>query len=304
MKLMKKLAFYITVGICAIAVVVFFTFDSSGFYPSAPEHEYYEIEKKWEMPNILEEVSGIVVMDSNRIACVQDEQGIIFIFNLKKDKIEEEIKFGGNGDYEGLAINGDDAYVLRSDGTIFEVSDFMTEHKGVRKFETELTARQNLEGLCLDAENNRLLLAIKSQEEDDKEHKGVYTFDLVNMRLDPEPFFSIDLKDPIFEDVSVNQLTKKMRPAEIAIHPQTGEIYMIDGRQPKILILDKKGNPKELYLLDKRKFNQPEGMNFSKSGQLFISNEGHGNPANILQVNLQPKPKKEKSTPSKKDSLN
>ena len=34
---------------------------------------------KWEVPDILREVSGIAYLGPNRFACVQDEQGTIFI---------------------------------------------------------------------------------------------------------------------------------------------------------------------------------------------------------------------------------
>ncbi len=34
----------------------------------------------------------------------------------------DEIPFGPSGDYEGIAINGTTAYVLRSDGVILKLS--------------------------------------------------------------------------------------------------------------------------------------------------------------------------------------
>lgn len=289
--LMRKTALYISLGICMLAAAIFFTFDTSDLYSSGPEHEYYEVLRKWELPEELEEISGMAFVDDQTIACVQDEKGIIFLYNLKEDQIEEEIEFGDNGDYEGLTLDGETAYVLRSDGTIFEVKHYLHD-KEVTKYETSLTARENIEGLCLDKKHDRLLLAVKSQGKEDRQHKGVYTFDLSTKKLDPEPFFNIDMKDPIFDDVKTNQLIKKIRPSEIGVNPTTGELYIIDGRQPKILITTPEGKSKQLYLLDKKKFPQPEGLTFSPSGQLYISNEGHGQPATILEVQLEPKPKK------------
>ena len=40
------------------------------------------ITKKWEMPNELTEISGLSYMDEQRFACVQDELGTIFIYNI------------------------------------------------------------------------------------------------------------------------------------------------------------------------------------------------------------------------------
>lgn len=296
---MRKTALYITLGICSLAAAIFFTFDTSHLYSSGPEHEYYKVLQKWELPDELEEISGMVFIDDQTIACIQDEKGIIFLYSLKDNQIEEEIEFGDNGDYEGLALNGETAYVLRSDGTIFEVANYLHDKK-VTKYETSLTARQNIEGLCLDKNNNRLLLAVKSQGKEDRQHKGVYTFDLASKQLNPRPFFNIDMKDPIFEDVKTNQLIKKIRPSEIGVNPGTGELYIIDGEQPKILITTPEGKSKQLYLLDKKKFPQPEGLTFSPSGRLYISNEGHGEPATILMVQLEPKPEKKPQHKEKK----
>ncbi|MEH6408144.1 MAG: hypothetical protein V7767_12765, partial [Leeuwenhoekiella sp.] len=58
------------------------------------------------------------------------------------------------------------------------------------------------------------------------------------------------------------------------------------GVRPKLLVLDKNGKPKHVYKLDHDDFNQPEGLTFSPSGKLYISNEGHKDPGNILEVEL------------------
>src|SRR3954469_25329989 len=50
------------------------------------------ISRKWEMPHQLKEISGIVWLDENHFACVQDEAGEIFIFNTGQNKIEKIIK--------------------------------------------------------------------------------------------------------------------------------------------------------------------------------------------------------------------
>src|SRR5689334_6419441 len=49
------------------------------------------IEKKWEMPAVLNEVSGIATISEKELACVQDEIGTIFIFNIENGSIEKEI---------------------------------------------------------------------------------------------------------------------------------------------------------------------------------------------------------------------
>lgn len=233
----------------------------------------------------MDEVSGIEWMDKNRIACVQDEDGIIFIYNLENLEIEREIDFAGPGDYEGLAINENTAYVVRSDGTLFEISNFRGNNPKTQKFETFLMEAQNVEGLCLDRSNNRLMLAIKDKERDSDDYKGVYAFNLQNKELEKKPVFKLDMKDKLLENSGKNR-SKRFRPSEIEIHPKTGEIYLLDAKDPKLIIADGSGKFKRIYTLDEDKFNQPEGLTFNPDGSLFISNEAGSGPANIIEVKI------------------
>ena len=119
----------------------------------------FRIEQKWDLPEELKEVSGIAYLDQNRFACVQDEDGIVFIYNINDQKIEGKIPFAGAGDYEGITVNGNTAYVVRADGLLYEV-DLKMSNKNVATYKTALTQNHNVEGLCFDKENNRLLLAL------------------------------------------------------------------------------------------------------------------------------------------------
>jgi hypothetical protein len=56
-----------------------------------------------------------------------------------------------------------------------------------------------------------------------------------------------------------------------------------------LLILDQSGAVKKLYQLEKSSFNQPEGITFSPTGDMYISNEGSKQPGNILHVTLNEK---------------
>src|SRR5687768_17075668 len=118
------------------------------------------IMQKWDLPEELKEVSGISYLANDRFACIQDELGSIFIFNSGSGQIEKTIPFAGAGDYEGIAVNGTMAFIIRADGHLFELN--MDAGRGsLREYDTHLSMEQNVEGLSYDAQNNRLLLAIK-----------------------------------------------------------------------------------------------------------------------------------------------
>lgn len=266
-------------------VIIFFSFKRKSSENLKAEIKY-QIIQKWELPEDLEEVSGIVWIKNNLIACVQDEEGKIFVYNLKSSKVENSISFAGSGDYEGITVIEDDAFVLRSDGVIFEVVDFMGANPQVKEFVTKANQLPeiNIEGLCADPANNRLLLAVKERK-DSPSHKEIFAFDLDRKDSEKNPLYRVNLADPIFSEVN-EKLENKFSPGEIGIHPQTGEHFILDGSRPKLLIAGEGNAPKELFMFRLEDFPNPEGLTFNPEGDLFISNEAEDAPANILQVKL------------------
>lgn len=241
--------------------------------------------RKWEMPAELTEISGLSYIDNDRMACVQDELGEIFIYNTSSSSVEKKIPFGATGDYEGLAVVDETVWVLRADGKLFEVNNIHTANPGVNEHTTHLTIKQDSEGLCYDKKNNRLLIAIKGAEIATDDYKGIYSFDLAAKKMDQQPVFKIDLLNEVFES---NGKKKKgsINPSGISIHPVSGEMYITDGRNSKLLITDATGVIKNLYQLNSKEFSQPEGIAFNAAGDLFIANEGTNQPGNILQVKI------------------
>ena len=94
---------------------------------------------KYILPGCLTEISGISYYSPDKIACIQDEKGFIYLYDVKSKKIASTCKFGNSGDYEDIAVVGDTAYVLRSDGVIFRVEDFTNPYRRVRKISTSLS---------------------------------------------------------------------------------------------------------------------------------------------------------------------
>lgn len=232
-----------------------------------------EVLNTWELPDKLMEVSGIAWIDENRIACVQDEEGIIFVYNIASSTIEREIPFGENGDYESIALVDENAYVLRSDGTLFEINDFMENSPTVREYDTPMTEDHDLEGLCHDKIHQRLLFAMKESDHEDNDYKGVFAFDLATKKLDMSPVFKLKMPSD----------AKKFRPSEIEIDPE-GNLYVLTAKEPRIILFEDE-QPVEIYQLNEHVFPQVEGLSFGPRGKIFISSEGK--PGKIFQIVLQ-----------------
>lgn len=241
--------------------------------------------KRWDLPAELREVSAIAYVDPKRFACVQDEEGSLYIFNTETNQIERKFRFAGKGDFEGLTLAESTAYVLRSDGVIFEIDNYNSDQAGVKQHATHLTAANDCEGLVWDKKQNRLLVTVKNAE--GKAHSPIYSFDLKAGKMAEQPAFTIDFNHAVFEK-SGKKKDRRIRPSAIGIHPSTGELYVLEGTNPKLLIMDQNATPQKLVVLDKADFAQPEGLTFSPAGDLFISNEGVKSSGNILQVAAKP----------------
>jgi uncharacterized protein YjiK len=245
------------------------------------------ISKRWDMPQVLTEISGLSYIDADRFACVQDEMGTIFIYNTKTSAIEKEIVFSGAGDYEGLAMVNETVWVVRSDGHLYEVNNINTEKPVVKQYDTPLTVQHNIEGLCYDKKNNRLLLASKDGEPGATDYKGIYAFDLTTKTMQAQPAFKIDLTNEVFANGGAGKKKSGgIMPSSIAINPVTNDLYITDGRKAKLLVLTADGGIKKLYSLNSSEFPQPEGITFKPSGELFIANEGPKQAGSILSVEV------------------
>lgn len=269
--------------------------DNTGYNFSSPS-------KVYPMPFALREISGLSVIDNDNVACVQDEEGSVFIFSLAKEEIQRRIPFAGKGDFEELALVGKDAYVLESNGDIYHITDYSAEGTpGVKKLSTQLDKESDAEGLCYDKKNNRLLISCKGKaEEKGKTTKAVYAFDIGSQKLSNGPVFNISLKeikdalsktsgDKKSKEMKADEIDQVFTPSGIAIHPLTGEYYVLSSQNNLLAVLDEQGKVSEVHKLKSELFTQPEGIAFASSGELFISNEGQKGMGNILRFEYEKK---------------
>ncbi len=254
--------------------------------PELPRH-VVKITRTWELPPVLKEISGIAYIDSSHILCVQDEVGSVYIYNITRSVMESQIPFGPPGDYEAVALVKDVIYVACADGRLFEISGYNSAKPLVKEYGTHLTVKQNVEGLSYDAVSNVLLVAIKGQEEGNQSYKGIYSFDPVKKQMSVKPVIKINLQDPLFGKAQSKKPQSVIRPSDLAVHPISGDIYVLDGSKPQLLIMDKAGKTKALYLLRRPVFNHPEGITFSPTGECYISDGGNRQqPGRLLLVEI------------------
>lgn len=228
----------------------------------------------------LEEISGLSMVRDGILACVEDEQGILYLIDISQKKIIQKIPFAKKGDYEGVEIWRNTAFVLRSDGNIYEIKNF-TKNPKVKEYHTFLSKRNNTEGLCYDPESRSLWIVCKGEayvKESHKKRKALYTFSISHKTLQTDPFLVIDWDD-------LNKFSSKKQhfnPSAVAIHPLSKDIYILASSGEIMVVMDRQGKIKAIQKLARSTFSQPEGICFDKTGTMYISNEGRGGRASIL----------------------
>lgn len=273
------IAFYIIFGILLFVGLV--------YYFSKTDYKYSDelkVVKTFELPFVLREVSGISHVDDTKIACIQDEDGIIFIYDLEDEQIVKEIKFGPQGDYESIRVLDSVAYVMESDGKIFKIIDFESNQRSIETYETEFASFNDMESLDYHKELKKFLTIPKENNLLNKrEDFIIYLIDPEDFKIEKELFTSLNYIDSIF-DMKTNRFVESdFLASELTIHPETGEIYILDSRIPKLLVLHPDGNPKKMHLLNPKDFQQPEGLSFDSKGKMYISNEE----SDFLEQNIQ-----------------
>lgn len=252
------------------------------------------------LPESLHEISGIAFFRKNELVCVQDEKGVIYFYNIKKDKLRNSIPFAKDKDYEAICNVNDTLFVLCSNGEISEIN-ISDDENIVHSYKTFLSKQNNCEGLCYDKKFNRLLVACKGKPEKKtaaKYMKAIYAFDLERKKLLEKPAFVIDpddVKAHLLNEEQVdleNRESQKQKaigpfsfePSEIGIDPLTNDVYVLSSVGKIILSMSYQGTIKFAYHLDPHTFKQPEGIAFAEDGSMFISDEGRGGRANLIRV--------------------
>lgn len=258
---------------------------------------YYAIDnpdKKYFLPYVLEEVSGLGWKEDNILLAVDDEKGKVFEYSLIKKDIVNSIKFFRGDDFEGVELVNKHIYVLRSDGDIFKIKYSADKEVKPKKIETELSKKNDTEGLGYDPEKGWLLIACKEKAEiGDKDIKGraFYAFDLEKDKLKKKPLFTIGTKEleafwESKKDYDYDPDRIKFKPSAIGFHPISKDYYIISSVGRMVLVVDQEGNIQASYPIAPGILGQPEGIAFAPNGDMYISSEGEGDRGYVLKFKM------------------
>lgn len=241
--------------------------------------------------DVLHEVSGITFSENetDRLYAVEDETGTLYRFQLHSKDLGE-IKFAKKGDYEGLAVSRGRVIVMRSDGKLYsfkEPGEFTGSLAGVDEWKG-LVPKAEYESLAALPDGSVFLLCKECDVDKKTGRTSGYKLLLDDSgRMSKVAEFSIDHKQ-IDHFVSLDG--KDFRPSALSRNPLTGEWYILSSVNKMLVITDEQFQVREAYPLDPKIYNQPEGLTFDDSGNLYVSNEGGDltNKGTILHIKRTP----------------
>ena len=219
------------------------------------------------LPGELQEISGLTLLPSGNVGAVQDEAGVIYEIDPGTGEVVSRETFSDPGDYEGIELTPDAVWVLESDGDLYRTQRGADGGVETEKIETGLKSKNDTEGLGYDLARNRLLIACKEDPGPGlKGVRAIYAFDLAARAMSDRPVITLDR--------SVVDGRDDFKPSALAVHPRTGQVYVLSSVRKALAVVEADGTLTAVVELPRSLYPQPEGIAFASDGTLFISNEG------------------------------
>lgn len=274
---------------------------------AASAYRFDQPDQVFELPDILGEISGLATVNDGSLLCNEDETGHLYLFDLQGEEVSHKWSWGEDGDYEGVATIGETAYVLKSNGNIYEIRNYaslsnsMTDSSNTdiptnaRRFKTGIDKSCDAEGLCRLPGTNSLLIACK---EGASELRTIYQFTPSEPGEGATPFLELDLTkiENQLLTTGLDRLSLNLQklldpqsssgilfPSGIAVHPVTQDLYVLSSMSKLLVVYSLEGNLKQVVELHHEQFLQPESISFTPNADLYIGNEAKGERGNIMK---------------------
>jgi uncharacterized protein YjiK len=221
-------------------------------------------------------------VDDTTILAVSDSKRKVFELDIRMLKLRDySEKMYTQSDFEDLVKIDSTVYVLISNGTVISMPLRVHDSSSTIAYPFPFSGKNDFETLYYDQALNALIVLCKSCESDKgKQLRSAYRFDLLTKQFDSSSFYTISTKD-------VKQVMKNddadFSPSAAAIHPIDKRLYILSSAGNLLVIADTRGKVLEGYNLNPDQYPQAEGITFSPTGTLYISNEGkYGNPTLLM----------------------
>ncbi|MCF2443588.1 SdiA-regulated domain-containing protein [Dyadobacter sp. CY345] len=248
--------------------------NSDGNKSNTPKEYDLSRPETFNMPESLKEISGIAFNKGkgNVVYTVQDEEGKVFRLNWQNQK-HNQTKFSGKGDYEDITLVREQVVILESNGSLFTfpVSEAQFVETGKSMEWKNLLPKGEYESIFGDEATGKIYVLCKACSVDNPEKKVSGYILSVGNTIEKTGNVSLNVDEIKALGVKVK---RGFQPSALAKNPVSGDWYILSSLNKTLIVVDKNWKSKLAYPLSSNNFNQPEGIAFDQSGNLYISNEG------------------------------
>ncbi|MDX1408865.1 MAG: SdiA-regulated domain-containing protein, partial [Saprospiraceae bacterium] len=247
------------------------------------------------LDNALREISGLAYFNE-RLYALQDEDGRVYQIDPQTGKVLRDDKFWKDGDFEGIEVTDALGIAMKSNGHLYAFDLYDPDDDRTVKIDIELSRDMNFEGLGFDRQSGQILLAAKRRPE--VIQKEIYAVDASFKSMQYRQMTILD-QTVLFDRhmggkkkglarlrKNLAAATYSFNPSGIAVHPLTGDRFIISSPVPQLLVMSESWEVRDVIFLDQILFRQPEAICFDPAGNLYIGNEGGGAKGNILKFEL------------------
>lgn len=232
----------------------------------------------WTLPAELAEISGLTVTPDGLVLAHADEQARVAVLDPRKGSLLRRFSLGGDvsGDFEGIAMVGDTAFMMTSNGKIYKFPEGGDgEEVRYQVHDTALGKECEFEGIAFDSASASLVLACKNvYVKDLEDHLVLYRVSLTDPSAPPAA-----LSIPLDRAIGTNNW-KKLHPSDITVDPASGHYVIVAAQERALLEITPAGEVVRSEALPDR-HRQPEGVAITPDGLLVIGDEARKGAASI-----------------------
>ncbi len=232
----------------------------------------YDLQKPYiiNLPTAIDEISGLSYYAKDKsVFAISDETGLLYKITPGPQTKITTWKFSKKADFEDVVLHDSTFYILKSNGAINVVKFAGNNSITDQEIEFPYGKKNEFETLYYNDVFKKMILICKDCDQDNKKSLTTFSFDPATLTYS-DSSFSIDVKE-IAKKMGVDKF--RFKPSAAAINPITHELFIISSVNKLLLVLDPDNTVNGCYKLNPGLFKQPEGLTFSETGKLIISNE-------------------------------
>ena len=229
---------------------------------------------QWNLPNGLQEISGLAVASPTSVFAHNDEYGIVYEVSLTSGKVTRAFALGDPTiaeDFEGIASTDDRIYLITSDGRLFEAD--IGDHRGrvrYNVYDTGIGDLCEVEGLSVGlAPGEFLILCKQALKKKSRLKLQIYKWNINERRPPAQSWLDIAYKDFLKKSEYPD-----FRAAGLEWDAREGRVVVISSRSSSLYFFNEEGRLLDDLALPSSAHAQSEGVTISPAGEFIVADEG------------------------------